>query len=289
MTVRSRVVLITGCSSGFGMLAALRLAGAGCCVYATMRDLGKRAAIDGEAARRGCSANIRVRALDVTDTASIKRVVEEIMTVDGRIDVLINNAGFGIGGFFEDLSDEDWRRQFDTNFFGVLNVTREVVPKMRACSSGRIINVSSMAAYSGTPAFSAYVSSKWALEGFSECLYMELKPFNIDVILVEPGSYRTRIFEDNARYAEGFFEPNSPYFALSRRLNDFISARVKKNERDPVDVAKHIENIVFTAHPRFRNIIGVVAKLRAWTVRHVPFEFYAWTVQKALFNGKPRA
>ena len=287
MANRPRVVLITGCSSGFGMLAALRLASAGCCVYATMRDPLKRVALDEEARRRGCSSNVRVCALDVADPSSVRIVVDEIVAREGRIDVLINNAGFGIGGFFEDLSDEDWRWQFDTNFFGVLNVTRAVAARMRPLRSGRIINISSMSAYSGLPALSAYVSSKWALEGFSECLHLELKQFNIDVILVEPASYRTRIFDDNARYARGFLNPDSPYYDLSVRLKELNDIHVRMNNRDPEEVAKKIEALVFCRNPRFRNIIGVVAKLRAWTVRHVPFDLYAWTVQKAL-NGMTR-
>lgn len=286
MAVLQRIVLITGCSSGFGMLAAARLASAGCRVYATMRDLLKRSTLDAEVLRRGCAANIRVRRLDVTDPVSVKCLVDEVMAVDGRIDVLVNNAGFGIGGFFEDLSEEDWRRQFDTNFFGALNVTREVIPRMRSGRSGRIINVSSMAAYRGSPAFSAYVSSKWALEGFSECLHMELKQFNIDVLLLEPGTYRTSIFEGNARYAKYFFDTQSPYYALSARLKDVIAAHVGKNTRDPEEVARKIEALVFAKGPGLRHIPALLDKLRAWAVRRIPFDLYAWIIQQLLFHQK---
>jgi len=284
------VILITGCSSGFGLLTAVRLAAAGHRVHAAVRDLNKRGPLDAETRHRGGEKNLSVHPMDVSDPASVKKAVLEVVNREGVIDVLINNAGFGIGGFFEDLSDEDWRRQYDTNFFGVLNVTREVLPVMRPRRSGRIINISSVSAFSGSPAFGPYASSKWALEGFSESLYMELKPFNIDVILVEPGSYRTRIFTDNARYARDFNNENSPYFAMSRRLKEFVDGHVRQSTRDPEEVAKVIARLVTDPKPRFRNIIGIQAKLRCWFVRHVPFEFYADLVTRILFKGKtPRA
>jgi NAD(P)-dependent dehydrogenase (short-subunit alcohol dehydrogenase family) len=205
---------------------------------------------------------------------------------EGRIDVLINNAGFGIGGFFEDLSDDDWRAQFDTNFFGVLNVTREVLPVMRAQGKGRIINISSVSAFSGSPSLGAYASSKWALEGFSESLYMELLPFNISVVLVEPGSYRTRIFTDNARFARDFHNEKSPYFKMSCRLNEFVSAHVRASHRDPDEVAGIIASLAVARSPRFRNIIGIPSKLRCWFARHIPFEFYAAIITRLLFGKR---
>jgi len=286
MSDQPRVILITGCSSGFGLLTAARLAAAGHRVHAAMRDLNKRGALDVELRARGGYDNACVHQMDVADPVSVKKAVLEVVSRDGVIDVLINNAGFGVGGFFEDLSDEDWRKQYDTNFFGVLNVTREVLPVMRPRRSGRIINISSVSAFSGSPAFGAYASSKWALEGFSESLYMELKPFNIDVILVEPGSYRTRIFTDNARYARDFHNESSPYFAMSRRLKEFVDGHVRSSRRDPEEVAKVIAGLAVAANPRFRNIIGIQSKLRCWLVRHVPFEFYAELVTRILFKEK---
>ncbi len=280
------VVLITGCSSGFGLLTAARLAAGGHHVHATIRDIKRRAVLDQEMSLRGGRQNLTVHQMDVRDPAAIKAVVTDIVARDGAIDVLINNAGFGMGGFFEDLSDEDWRAQFDTNFFGVLNVTREVIPVMRPRRRGRIINVSSIAAFSGTPSLSAYASSKWALEGFSECLYMELRPFNIDVILVEPGSYRTRIFTENARYARNFNNSQSPYFPMSQKIRKFIDAHARSSGRDPEDVAVVIERLATSAAPRFRNIIGIPAKLRCWIARHIPFKWYAAIITTALAHMK---
>ncbi len=286
MPDRPLVILITGCSSGFGLLTAARLASAGHRVHATMRDLDKRDPLDVEVRQRGASGSLCVHQMDVTDPVSIRKAVLEVVNRDGVIDVLINNAGFGMGGFFEDLSDEDWRRQYDTNFFGVLNVTREVLPVMRPRRSGRIINISSVSAFSGSPSLGAYASSKWALEGFSESLYMELKPFNIGVFLVEPGSYRTKIFTDNARYARNFNNEKSPYFVMSQRIKGFVGKYVRESRRDPEDVAEVIADVATARQPRFRNIIGIESKLRCWLVRHMPFECYAWLVTRFLFGGK---
>ncbi|MBF0388177.1 MAG: SDR family oxidoreductase [Candidatus Omnitrophica bacterium] len=281
MTER-KVILITGCSSGFGFLTAARLAALGHQVYATMRDLRKKEFLEIEAASRGGAKNLVILPLDVTKPDTIKATVKDIVAHEGFIDVVVNNAGFGIGGFFEDLSDADWRQQYDVNFFGALNVTREMLPIMRPRRKGLIINITSMAAFSGTPAFSAYCSSKFALEGFSECLYMELHPQGIDVALVEPGSYRTKIFESNARFAARFFDPQSPYFSWSQKLKNLVDEHARVNRNNPEDVAEVIENIINSSRPAFRNIVGLRCKLRYWLVKHLPFKFYAWLVDLAL-------
>lgn len=277
-----KVILITGCSSGFGLITAARLASRGHRVYATMRDLSKKEFLEMEAVNRGAAANLTILLLDVTRPETIKEAVKEIVAREGVIDVLVNNAGFGIGGFFEDLSDADWRSQYDVNFFGVLNVTREVLPIMRPRHKGLVINISSMASFSGTPAFSAYCSSKFALEGFSECLYMELKPQGISVALVEPGSYPTKIFDDNARFAARFFDPQGPYFSWSQRLKQIVDTHARDNHRDPEEVAATVEALVNSSGPAFRNIIGWRSKLRFWAVRLIPFKLYAWMVELAL-------
>ena len=284
VTGNPKVVLITGSSSGLGFLCALRLASAGHTVFATMRDTKKGDFLLGEAARRGCAENIHILPLDVTQPQSIRAAINDIITEKGMLDVLVNNAGFGIGGFFEDLSPEDFQRQFDVNFFGALNVTREAILVMRPRRSGKIINITSMASFAGTPCFSAYCSSKWALEGFSECLYMELRPFGIHVALVEPGSYRTRIFEDNAVYAKNFDNPNSPYFTISRYLRQQVVDEIRKIKRDPDEVAAVVERIVHAKSPAFRNIVGWHQKLRYQFVRTMPFKAYAWIVNKILWK-----
>ena len=249
---RQKVILITGCSSGFGLLAAVRLAARGHLVWATMRDLSKKRALENELARRNAKAIIRE--LDVTKLSTIKNVVEEIQRTHSQIDVLINNAGYGIGGFFEDLTDEEIRSQMETNFFGVQNVCREVIPLMRKRQRGKIINISSIAGLVASPCLGAYNASKWALEAFSESLYFELSLFGISVCLVEPGSYPTNIFTQNAHYAKNFDNPQSPYFFFNQKLREISQNSIRKLKRDPQDVARLIESIVNNPRPRLRYV-----------------------------------
>ena len=247
-----KVILITGCSSGFGFLTAVRLATQGHFVWATMRDLSKKDPLEKALSNRNVQVTIRV--LDVTKTDTIKSVVEEIQQKHGKIDVLINNAGYGIGGFFEDLSEDEIRAQMETNFFGVQNVCREVIPLMRKQAKGRIINISSIAGQVAVPCLSAYNTSKWALEAFSESLYYELGLFGIDVVLVEPGSYPTNIFTQNAHYAKNFDNEQSPYFSFSQKLKSISKKTIRKLNRDPDEVALLVEKIVNKSHPRLRYV-----------------------------------
>jgi NAD(P)-dependent dehydrogenase (short-subunit alcohol dehydrogenase family) len=283
----SKVVLITGCSSGFGMLAAARLAAKGHRVFATMRDLRKKEALLGEVKRRGGEKNLKVLELDVTKPPTIKAAINDIVAEEGVIDVLVNNAGYGVGGYFEDLSDQDIRNLFEVNFFGVLNVTREILPVMRPRRKGLIINISSMAVSAGTPTFTAYCSSKWALEGFSECLYMELQPFGVDVALIEPGSYRTKIFDENLRYAKNFNNSTSPYFRNSQKVKSIVKNMIERNRRDPEEVAAVVERVIDKPFPAFRNIVGWRSRLRWWLVRHIPFKFYTLLVLMFLSPEEP--
>jgi len=278
-----KVVLITGCSSGFGLLTAARLAAQGHFVWATMRDLAKKGPLENELAKRNTQAFIRE--LDVTKTSTIKNVIDEIQKTHFHIDVLINNAGYGIGGFFEDLSEEEIRAQMETNFFGVQNVCREVVPLMRQRSQGKIINISSIAGLVATPCLGAYNASKWALEAFSESLYYELALFGISVSLVEPGSYPTHIFTQNAHYARNFDNAQSPYFSFSQKLKNISQNAVRKLKKDPDDVAKLIENIVNKSRPRLRYISDFSSELRVITQKILPSRLILLILRRVLKYG----
>jgi len=260
--------LITGCSSGFGLLTAVRLAAKGHFVWATMRDLARKQPLENELAKRNAQAFIRE--LDVTKPSTIKNVVEEIQKTHFHIDVLINNAGYGIGGFFEDLEQEEIRSQMEVNFFGVQNVCREVIPLMRKRLQGKIINISSIAGRIASPCLGAYNTSKWALEAFSESLYYELGLFGISVCLVEPGSYPTNIFTQNAHYAKNFDNAQSPYFHFSQILRNISQNTVRKLKRDPDDVARLIENIINTSHPRLRYVSDFASASRVMAQKILP-------------------
>lgn len=279
----SPVVLITGCSSGFGLLTAVRLAAQGHHVIATMRDLNKQNALRSEVNRRG--GQVDILRLDVTDQQTIREAVSWISSKYGHVDVLVNNAGYGIGGFFEDLTQEEIRAQMEVNFFGAQNVTRAVIPLMRQRRRGKIINISSVAGLSTSPAFGAYNASKWALEAFSESLRYELRFFGIDVLLVEPGTYQTKIFYENARYAANFDNLQSPYYPMSRHLKKKVLEYVKNCRKDPEAVPALIERLIIARNPAFRNTPDFESRVVLILRRILPFRIYSWMIRTMLFQN----
>ncbi len=274
----SKTILVTGCSSGFGLLIAARLAGRGHTVYATMRDESKKTPLINEVNRRGGA--VRVLTLDVTDQESIQSAMTTIAEEEGALDVLVNNAGFGIAGAFEDLSDADIREQMEVNFFGVQNMCRQAIPLMRQRRGSKIINISSVSGFSAAPCVGAYVASKWALEGFSESLFYELKLFGIHVALVQPGSYKTKIFYENRRYAKNFGNPQSPYFKLSQTLKKMVDHQIDQSKKDPEDVARLVEKIVRSSRPAFRYIPDAESRLMATCRKILPFRLYSALVER---------
>lgn len=251
-----KVALVTGSSSGFGLLITIELAKAGFYVYGTMRNLERKQSLIELARKEKVLDRIEILLLDVTQPASIKQAIAYVKENSGRIDVLVNNAGYAQAGFVEEMSEEEWKKQFDTNFFGVLSVTREVIPLMREAGDGRIINMSSISGLMGFPALTPYVSSKFALEGFSESLRYELKPFGIHVILIEPGSYQTNIWTRGKRISRNMDrEKDSPYQSLLEKIENYIIASEKKFG-DPLEVAKKVVQVATKPRPGFRYPIG---------------------------------
>lgn len=283
-TSNPKIILITGTSSGFGLRMAARFASQGHQVIATMRNLEKQGALLDEVKRRG-GGLVEVMPLDVTDSQSIKDLATTIGARFGYVDVLINNAGYGIGGFFEDLTEEEIREQMETNFFGVQNLTRQIIPFMRQRRQGKIINLSSVAGFSTSPCFSAYNTSKWALEAFSESLRYELKQFGIDVHVIEPGTYRTKIFYENARYAQNFDNPNSPYYNLSQNLKKRVMDFVDDCHKDPEEIAIVAEKLIKAKHAPFRNIPDIESQILFTLRKFLPFRAYSFMIEKALLSG----
>jgi NAD(P)-dependent dehydrogenase (short-subunit alcohol dehydrogenase family) len=279
-----KVILITGTSSGFGLLTAVHLSSKGHKVYATMRDLRKKDFLISEVKKAG--GEVTVLPLDVTHKETIANVAREIASDHGYLDVLVNNAGYGVGGFFEDLSDEEIRQQMEVNFFGVQNVTRQMIPLMRSRKKGTIVNISSVAGLNANPAFGAYNASKFALEGFSESLFHEMRLFGINVCLIEPGTYKTKIFFDNARYAKNFDNPDSPYYPMSQHLRKTVLDYVRKTDKDPRRIAFLVERLMNQAHPPFRNVPDIESKLLIMMKRILPFRAYAAIIEKTLYQDR---
>jgi short-subunit dehydrogenase len=246
------VALITGCSSGIGYETALMLARNGFHTFATMRNRKKSDSLEEIIKKERLDLNIRE--LDVNDDTSIENTINCIKREANRIDVLINNAGYGLVGFFEDLTLGEIRNQFETNFFGVLNITKKIIPIMRLQKSGTIINVSSGAGQVGFPGISAYVSTKFAIEGFSESLMYELFPYGIKVVIIEPGVIKSNFFR-NCIVSEHSMKKSSPY---SRSLDKFQKnvELMQEHATSPIDVAKVIIQVLGNNEPKQRYIVG---------------------------------
>ncbi len=275
-----KIAVITGASSGIGLLAAVELAGRKFHVVATMRDVSRRARLDEEAARNGVSAQIEVRPLDITNFASVASVVNSIVAEHSRIDLLLNNAGFAMAGFAEDIPMESLREQLDTNFFGHVNMTKAVLPTMRKQRSGQVIMVTSVAGRVGQASLSSYSASKFALEGWSESLRIEMKPLGINVVLVEPGAFATDIWDRNAKIPEMALSDKSPNKERARRFAEFVKTEVVK--RDPREVARLIGSIAMTEEPRLRYMIGSDAFAQLIARAILPWKMYEKLVARKL-------
>ena len=247
-----KVAVVTGSSSGIGFETSLTLARSGFLTYATMRNLGKGATIKSVATKEGLP--IRVVQLNVTEGRSINDAIHSIKSDVGKIDVLINNAGYGLNGAFEDLAMEEIKAQYETNLFGVIRVTQAVLPIMRKQKSGIIVNISSGAGRFGYPGGSAYVSTKFAIEGLSESMAYELEPFGIRVVLVEPGVIKTN-FVNSIVAAKKSQDPNSPYAQLMQNVATSFQHMIEGGSSTDV-VAKVVLKAVTSQNPTLRYLAG---------------------------------
>ena len=247
-----KVAVVTGSSSGIGFETSLTLARSGFLTYATMRNLGKGATIKSVAAKEGLP--IRVVQLDVTEERSINDAIHSIKSDVGKIDVLVNNAGYGLNGAFEDLAMEEIKAQYETNLFGVIRVSQAVLPIMRKQKSGIIVNISSGAGRFGYPGGSAYVSTKFAIEGLSESMAYELEPFGIRVVLVEPGVIKTN-FVNSIVAAKKSQDPNSPYAQLMQNVATSFQHMIEGGSSTDV-VAKVVLKAVTSENPTLRYLAG---------------------------------
>jgi NAD(P)-dependent dehydrogenase (short-subunit alcohol dehydrogenase family) len=247
-----KVSIVTGSSSGIGFETSLLLARSGYVTFATMRDLRKGGLLKKIVIKE--EIPLTVSPLDVTDQYSVSKGIGSIFRKAGRIDILINNAGYGLTGAFEDLSIEEIRSQYETNFFGLIRTTQAVLPIMRDQKSGIIINISSGLGRFGIATNSAYVSSKFAVEGLTESISYELEPFGIRTIIIEPGIIKTN-FLNSSKLARKARDPNSPYKNFMQNSEKGIN-KLNESGQDPGIVANIIKESIEDTNPRLRYLAG---------------------------------
>ncbi|EJP98995.1 oxidoreductase [Bacillus mycoides] len=277
--MNKKTAIITGASSGFGLLTTLELAKKDYFVIATMRNLEKQIDLISQATKLDLQQNIKVQQLDVTDQGSIHNF-QLFLNELNRIDILINNAGYANGGFIEEIPVEDYRKQFETNLFGAISITQLVLPYMRKQKSGKIINISSISGQVGFPGLSPYVSSKYALEGWSESLRLEVKPFGIDVALLEPGSYNTNIWEVGKQLAENQSDTTSPYKEYMDKIQKHIN-NGNDTLGNPMDVANKIVEIAEARRTTLRYPIGKGVKFMILAKKILPWRLWEFLVLRS--------
>ena len=278
---RQKVAIVTGSSSGIGYATSLMLARKGFYTYASVRNINKSASL--ESIANAERLPLKLIQLDVTDDSSVKDAVEKIVLEKGRIDVLVNNAGYGLFGAFEDLSLDEIKAQFETNFFGVIRVTQHVLPIMRtpANGGGVIVNVSSINGRIAFPVISAYVGTKFAIEGLSESIAYELEPFGIKVILIEPGAIGSNFMKGSV-LPKRALDPQSPYSELVQKFSVKTSSQ-HDNATQPEEVAKTIFQAISIEKPEFRYVVGNDAVSLLQARKNMPYsEFQKMIIQNII-------
>ncbi len=248
----SKVALVTGASSGIGKAIALQLIDDGLTVYVAARRVAKMQDLE----ELGAIA----LQMDITSDEDVQRVVATINNDHNGVDVLVNNAGYAIYGAMEDTTIDDARRQFEVNLFGLANLTKAVLPTMRAKKAGKIINISSMGGKIYTPLGSWYHATKHALEGWSDCLRLELAPFNIDVVIIEPGAIKTE-FGDVMLAPMMERSGNTAYSAMAKKMAEMAKTSYEKGmASEPAVIANVVSQAVKAKNPKTRYVAGKLAK-----------------------------
>jgi NAD(P)-dependent dehydrogenase (short-subunit alcohol dehydrogenase family) len=268
----ARSVLITGAGTGFGRATALHLAANGWRVFASVPDLSQTPGL--ERAAEATGVELRIVPLDVTDPASVRNAVDDVVAENGEIHALVNNAGLGLRGFFEDLSETEISRLFSVNLFGAMAVTRAVLPHMRNARRGRIVMMSSAGGRLAAMTLSAYCSAKFAIEGFGESLALEMAPFGIHVSMIEPGLVLTPHFTVNRGRAARATDPSSPYYDWFMRHERMVDQLLEKRRITPEDVARTVRKALTSPRPRLRYVVGRFPKLLVFLSRHLPSELF---------------
>ncbi|GGA74537.1 SDR family oxidoreductase [Ornithinibacillus halotolerans] len=263
-----KVAFVTGANSGFGKLITIELIKSGFTVIAAMRNTTKQTALVDTVKRLKMEDKLEVIEMDVTDEEQIQSTVDEVKTRYSHIDVLVNNAGYSQGGFITDLSVEDWESQYNTNIMGVIRTTKYLLPLIKKAKRGQIINISSVSGFFGFPGMGPYCSSKFALEGFSESLRLELLSENIYVSMVEAGSFKTGIWEKGLEIGKDILEEE----ILKRNALQFAK-QAYENAGDPYEVANLVRRITVAKKPKLRYRVGKGTS-KLWYVK----KFVPWSI-----------
>jgi len=264
-------VLVTGASRGLGLEIALGVAQAGFRVFAGVRGPDHADSVQQAGKKRG--VDLQPVFLDVTDPASVDAAVQSI-AAQGPLYGLVNNAGITGRAYFEDFPEDKIRQIFEVNVFGTMNVTRRVLPVLRAAGAGRIITLTSIGGRIGTMGLAPYIASKFALEGFNESLWLEMKPFGVDVVIVEPGMVKTDIWDESRRVLPEARHPGSAYSALFTRAEELASGALNSSRLSPKDVAGTVVRAITAKRPRLRYIVGKRAGFVVALRRHLPGELF---------------
>jgi short-subunit dehydrogenase len=276
-----KTVLVTGCSSGIGYATCLVFARNNFTTYGSVRELSKAERIQEITNKE--KLPLKIIRLDVNEDESIRIAIQKIISDSGGIDILINNAGYGMFGPIEEISIKEIKEQFETNFFGTIRLIKAIVPIMRKQRNGTIVNISSMVGRFGVPLNAAYVSSKFALEGLSESISFELDEFGIKVILVEPGVIQTDFFQ-NLKIKGN--DTKSPYYKLMDKRIAFLKAAMKNSVSSSDQVANTILHAVNSRDPDMRYIIGNDATNSIHMRNSLSDrEFMKW-IKDGMFHGK---
>lgn len=269
-----KTVLITGAGSGFGLVTSILLAKSGYNVIATVRNINRAHELQKHVKENNLVDKIQIWQMDITKDEEVLSVKKRFEETYGRLDILINNAGYAQGGFFENVSMEEWNKQFETNLFGHIFVTKTFLPIIKENVGGKIINISSISGFFGFPGLGPYVASKHALEGWSESLRLELKPYGISVSLVQPSSFKTAIWDKGLQNVT---------HNLSNDFQKNLMERAKKSSTsggDPKEVAKIIVKICKHPKPKLRYPVGKGTRQLYFFKNFLPYSI----IEKVIFR-----
>lgn len=281
---RHPVAIVTGAASGLGYQASLALARANFHVFATVRRIERAAQL--EAALIGAGGAYTLRQLDVTDHGAIEATTTEARATHGQIDVLVNNAGYKLEGFVEETTLPEIRDQLETNFFGLVAMTKAVIPGMRAQRSGCIINISCAAGHVGFPGGATYAASKFAVEGFSESLRHELRPYGVHVSVIVAGTQPTEFYDRNLRISAAAHHESRPNYRMMRKISFSHDLSVRTALNSPSDVGNAVALTAQAASPRFHRFVGADGLMPVLAKRILPFCAWEALVSRSMRTRK---